>query len=511
MTVGASFGSVAISYCDFQYGDTSASYPDIIAVYGAETSVSVDHCTFDAGYRAISCLTALSATTNFSIQTSKFTAMSNTYLGVRSGSTATGTRSIYGNTFGGGIISNAGGWLNFTIDSNVFNATAATGTASVPIVTGALGNWSSLQNNLLRFPTVGSSMSQQGPISNNLIICDDSTNHDPNLIQILQTISGTGTVGAFSGNVAQIYTTTGNSAIYYCATGFNPTSSTVIQVLNNVTLANISGTNVASGSIFNCTKMNSFTSVTLDHNTTHIGGTIAGAFCIGDPSGTGVVSAGTIVSMRANLCYATATASGTRNGVVLYGETGVATDACAAANCDYNGGNYFLPSSGTNTPTGRAGYINLNGGSMFSSPSSAGVHDVSSTDNSKDPQFFDSTRDVATAFTSSGCLNQTSVGTKAQNFQQFTVYVSSQIQTDPTIISRVVTWIKSGFAPKNSLYNVTFSGDTNSVKNIGAIPFAHSALPIIDMFIRLRRADAALDHKWFDILDTRKRSLLKAA
>jgi hypothetical protein len=104
---------------------------------------------------------------------------------------------------------------------------------------------------------------------------------------------------------------------------------------------------------------------------------------------------------------------------------------------------------------------------MFSSPPAADTTDVSGTGATPDPQFFDSSRDVVSAYTT--LFGNTSLATRALNFQAFTGYASSQIRTNPTLISSAVSWIKSGYAPKNALYNVTFPGDLNAVQNIGAV------------------------------------------
>jgi hypothetical protein len=446
--------NVSLNYCDFQYGDSSGNF---VPVNGDETSIYINGCTFSNGVIPINVSAVLGANEDFTVTGCTFTNNSNAQaLQVRSGATATGKRIISLNNFERGMGSNAGGWLNFTIDSNVFNATTPTGTGQVPIYSSAAGKWTSLRNNLIRFPTVGTSAMQAcGPISNNLIICDDSTHPDPNCIQILQTYSGSGDIGAFSGNVFQAYASDCNAAVYYTATAYNPTVATTITITGNLLLPNINGLG-GSGSVFNCTTMNAFASVTVNHNTFNTdGSTYTGGLVIGD--GNGVVAASTVASVRSNLAYSTISASGNYNAIYRHFSDAAVTDVCPPGMIGFNAGRNLHASNLARTV--KPGYVQ-NGVSgttfLFSTTPIADVTDLNVV-----PGFADSTRGVDTLYTR--FFGRTTTGTKAGDFQATTPLLAA----NPSLIPYAVSWIKAGFAPTNpALRYAAHDGVT-----IGAIPF----------------------------------------
>jgi hypothetical protein len=476
----SSFDTYTASYCDYQYV-SSTTYQNAILFGGAETNISIDNCTFVDSYDAIKFGGDLAAASNCTISNCTFTG-GHTDIIVRSGSaTPTGTRLIQSCATGGGTLgslsSSAGGWLGWTIDNYAGALTIASGTGCAAIATTALGQWTEIRNSFMRMPTTGSSqLNMQGNVTNCGFITDESTNTDPNCLRIDHAICGSSLT--FKGNVYQAYSLDNNSAFIYTRTdGFSPAATTTINNYNSLLLPNING-NGASGSAFNCAGINANTNVRVDHYTVVGGGnTQAAGTYIGD-GGVGAVVAGTINSFRANLLYGTAATVGSKdNALIGYAGNNVATDACAPANCGYNGGRYLHTSTPTWGPTA-PGYVMLGTQAMFSSAPSANSFDVGVTTSGNDPQFVDTSRDFATAYTV--YFGQPSAGTRAQNFQALSAYLLANVPNNPTKISGMISWIKGGWAPTNPLYNVTYPTDTNEVQNIGAIagifPSGHNGI-----------------------------------
>jgi hypothetical protein len=305
---------------------------------------------------------------------------------------------------------------------------------------------------------------------NNMFLYDNSSGTDPNVVQASQAASGAGNIGKIQGNICQAYSTGGNAAWFYLNTSaWNALSATSLSLLNNIVLGNISGVS-GCGSLFNCATANDGnTSVTIEHNTFNTDGSAyVGAVYLGD--GNTTVAAGMLASLRGNLGYGTATPAGSYNAILRIVSNAVATNVCAAANCEYNGGVYLVASSSPYAQTSKPGYVTSGTQNIFSSAPGSNSSDVSSTTSSTDPLFFDSTRNMSTAYSASSCLNQTNIST-AGNFQALTEYIASTMNGNPTVIADVVTWIKAGYAPRNSAYKTTWGTDTNTVNNttIGAV------------------------------------------
>jgi hypothetical protein len=361
-TESATLRNVNITYTDFQYGDTSAT--GIVPMYGGETTLNITNCTFDNCATPIFYTTAPTATHSATISGNIFTnSVGSDVISLKGGASYTsGNRILSGNAIDKRLATSANGFAYWNITGNILAYGAAGDSNIAPVVnsTIAAGRWTSFTNNFIKH--TGASMICQGPMTDNIILSDAATNNDPNIIQLQNHTgafsTGSGDIGAFSGNVYQSYHNGNNAALYYMETNWATVSATTIRCINNLSLPNINPAKPgSSGSVFNFTKSDANTTIYLNHNTANIdtGSGFQGAFVLGDLGGSS--PAGSIASLRSNLSYGLTTPS-TLN--LLVGCLSIdKPDIVLPANCGYNGGYNLTTSTGTynyNTALSKKGY-----------------------------------------------------------------------------------------------------------------------------------------------------------
>ena len=295
--------------------------------------------------------------------------------------------------------------------------------------------------------------------------------------------SGTTTLPYFGvGNIFQANIGSTNSAIYLWENSSNtPPTDCSVSITNNIVLRQLnsslvgsSGTLVDYANPSGSTYYNGYIHSVINHNTASIdysgSGTFIGMLCLGDDLGSPYPAI--VTSFQANIAHAI-NGHGTPS-VLIYGIATYVTgnDEVLPASCGYNA-TFNATASTSNANTTKPGYY-FPGTYGFSTTPLASSTDVTL---SADP-FKDSSRDLNTAYTAGWGAGQTTQGSAAANMQALckpnggsfgSTGTMSWLQANPGQIPRIYNAIRNGFAPTNMALNVTFSGDTNSVTNIGAV------------------------------------------
>lgn len=179
------------------------------------------------------------------------------------------------------------------------------------------------------------------------------------------------------------------------------------------------------------------------HNTVCTTGTSETGICVWGEAGAG--KAGTYTAIKSNIAW---TPAGKSAGAKVERYTGGVQDACAAADADYNAG------YGLTTGESGKGYDSWDATAPFTG--SPGAHDV----DGQDPQFVDSTRNLATWGAMKGTDGSLAAALALIAANPALIYNAS----DSTAL---IQWVRHGFAPTNAAYNTTaHDGGT-----IGAVPF----------------------------------------
>lgn len=386
--IGASL--IQAEYCDFtRIGDATERF--------AEPYCNSSGLDFYLRYCTLTSCGELTTSTNINTNASFellnctwATTVSTNTINVATAANAAGgkTRSIIGCTFDKVAVFVVQGW---TVTNNYFNE-GLSGTAGT-------GAWISFQDNFICKSTQPGIIAH-GDVTNCYFY--KKTVDNPHFLGTSASRANT-----FTGNIFEHGGTQANGD---CMPLQNPSSAFTYTFTNNIVLPNSAGNN--SGTLFSALGGANVT-FNAEHNTyfnnaTGSGGAIAETY-------TG--HSGMLASFRSNLAW-----SPTSTTAYLLQDSG--TDDAAAGyvtNCGYNG--IWNP---------RATRYDVLAGVI--------TNDLTANDVSGDPQFVDSTRDLASWDASLG-----GAGTETAAL--------ARIAADPYLTDDLVTWVKAGFVVRNSAFN----------------------------------------------------------
>ena len=455
-----SFNSINWNYCDFQYNGSTGP---LLTFTGGEGSVAVTNCTYDHCYEPVYYSGYLSATTNIAWTNCKWSntsgASGNYDFSVRCNALTTGSRIITGCAFDGGLNTNGGGFSGFQTSNCTFNYGNSPGVAATGFTNqGSSGAWTSCSYNFIRQTNVATDFWQMGPMDHNILFCDHASGTDPNMVQVNGTYSPS-TI-SFTNNIFQSNCGDNNGALHYAATTL--TASMTVTSTNNLVLPNLNASKPgSSGSIANSSNISNVT-WTVDHNTVCVdtGSTFKGAIYYADQGGN--PGSGIYTSVRSNIAYSLSSAS-TNNALISANSSAGHNDVCTPANVGYNCIQNGTASSAS-ANTSKRGYISASSYLFSTTPL------ADTTDYDGNPQFVDTTRNLATYYTNG--LGYTTTGTAAGDAQALALLFANDathaVWADSTAIQKCWNWITAGWAPTNAATNTTYSGDTNPVQNMGA-------------------------------------------
>lgn len=392
------------------------------------TKFIIEDCTFDDCYAAVNTNgVSIDARAVFKFNRNKFTNSLGTIClrtdsyGARLGTNS--VRQVIGNTFDKKCYFYSPS--NMVIKENF-----------IPdgwLVTGGVAKWDEFSANIVHITsTAHNDPVIAGHAFDNLFLFDALAATNPHLSSVgSYNVSGTYNV------YRNIFKFTGTDPSGDCITLGTPSGgiTSTINVYENIVLPNEAGE--STGTLWSGTSgvsSQADLTINIDHNTAFLG-TGGGIALQETPGGAYEGHAGMYGSIRSNLFWDT---SARAYKVFDSGTDNTKVDLVSATYLDYNGGFNFLAGDGD-------GYNNLEFGS-----GTPGANDVSG-----DPEFVDSTADLATWDDSLG-----GPGTIAGAIARF--------KADPTTLAAFRTFIQEGFAPTNTDYEDAAHDGTT----IGAVAFS---------------------------------------